>query len=430
MVRFRRGLAAARPCFFVILFLACCALLAAAPVRDLTWTDVAPLRQLLAGHGINEDNLTARLADIRARNLARVVDGDRDHLVYYVLQSKEFTALPPIEPAISAKEFASAGTVPANVRARIRAFTHEGTTSKSTHAKTRSSIFREMMAREPVDLMKEYARAMRFAAPAGKEYQDRGLSTDSTVDAGYVVYLSLSALRQLEPARQIRTALVVGPGFDLAPRTGLVEAGAPQSYQPFAVMDALIASGLSSRDTLRMTSADINPRVTEWIRGVRGAPPTLSLVAGIREQGRIRLTEDYREYFARLGRAIGSEVPLRGLEPGRLGKSIAVAGAVTGAIDAETLDITAERLDARYDLIVVTNVFPYLSDAELLLAMGNIAGMLAPGGVLIHNEPRPALADALHVLGMPLLQSRSGVIARDGDAPPFYDAAWTHRGPF
>jgi hypothetical protein len=99
---------------------------------------------------------------------------------------------------------------------------------------------------------------------------------------------------------------------------------------------------------------------------------------------------------------------------------------VTDALDAETLDITVERLDARYDLVVVTNVFPYLSDAELLLAIGNIAGMLAPGGVVIHNEPRPVLADALLALGMPLLQSRSGVIATVAGRKPLYDAAWMH----
>ena len=61
------------------------------------------------------------------------------------------------------------------------------------------------------------------------------------------------------------------------------------------------------------------------------------------------------------------------VQPGRLGKSIAVARDVTGALDAATLDITVERIDTRYDLIVVTNVFPYLSDAELLLAISNIA---------------------------------------------------------
>ena len=44
---------------------------------------------------------------------------------------------------------------------------------------------------------------MKFAAPAGALYQERGLSTDTTIDAGYAVYLSLAALRRLEPERQI-----------------------------------------------------------------------------------------------------------------------------------------------------------------------------------------------------------------------------------
>ena len=220
--------------------------------------------------------------------------------------------------------------------------------------------------------------------------------------------------------------------MDLAPRTGFVESDEPQCYQPFAVMDALLTTGLARRDTLRVTGADINPRVVEWLTRTRGARPALSLVAGIQDQPErgVRLSEDYREYFATLGRSIGTERKLRGSHPGRLGKSIAVARDVTGALDAATLDITVERIDARYDLIVVTNVFPYLSDAELLLALSNIAAMLNPGGVLIHNEPRPLLADALLALEWPLLQSRSGVVANVVGGKPLYDAAWMHVAGF
>ncbi len=82
------------------------------------------------------------------------------------------------------------------------------------------------------------------------------------------------------------------------------------------------------------------------------------------------------------------------------GKSLTLAPGVTDAIDAATRDITVEHLDARYDLIVVTNVFPYLPDSELLLAISNIARMLNPRGILIHNEPRPVLAEALARLEM------------------------------
>ena len=377
-------------------------------------------------HGIHQSNLRERIAELRQRNRARVVEGDRDHLVYYVLQSIAFTMLPPIEPAASASELMSSGQVPAAVKARIQAFTAAARSGRDYGA--RMAIFRALVARDSIDVEGEYARAMKFAAPAGAAYRARGLSTDTAIDAGYVVYLSLAALRRLEPNRQIRTVLIVGPGFDLAPRTGLIETSPPQSYQPFVVMDALIASGLAKPGAIRVTAADINPRVTEWMTRVRGTRPTLSLSAGIEERGRVRLSDDYREYFASVGRAIGIEEMLR-VQSGRPGKSIAVSHGVSDAIEAATLDITVERLDERYDLIVVTNVFPYLSDAELLLAIGNIAGMLNRAGVLIHNEPRPVLADALLAFRMSLLQSRSGVVANVEGSKPLYDTAFMHEAP-
>jgi SAM-dependent methyltransferase len=426
MLRLRWGLAATRP-HLLVLILACAAIRAAGPVRELSWADIAPpLRQLLARHGIHQENLSKRLGDIRERNRARVGEGDRDHLIYYVLQSTAFTKLPPIEPALSARELAATGKIPATAKARIDAFMSSTKARSSTkEGSARMAIFREMLARERVDLMKEYARAMAFAAPVGAQYQARGLSTDTSIDANYAVYLSLAALRRLEPDRRIRSVLIVGPGIDLAPRTGFVESHEPQSYQPFAVMDALLATGLSQRETLRVTGADINPRVVEWLTRARGTRPMLTIAAGIQETPRVKFSEDYREYFSVLGKAIGSERPMRDGSR-RMGKSLTLAPGVTDAIDAATADITVERLDSRYDLAVVTNVFPYLSDSELLLAMSNIARMLSPGGILIHNEPRPVLAEALALLRMPLLQNRSGVVASVDGSAPLYDAAWMH----
>lgn len=412
---------------FILVALA--AVQAAGPVRETSWNDVpGPVRQMLTSRGVTGENFRAHIAGLRQRNRIRMREGDLDHLVHYVLQSTAFTRLPPIEPAVSAKRFLSSGTVPADAKARIDAFLAAARGGRDRGP--RMAIFRAMLARESADVAAEYARTMQLVAPVGAQYQERGLSTDTAIDAGYVVYLSLSALRRLEPDRRIRTVLIVGPGLDLAPRTGMVEAGAPQSYQPFAVMDALIASGLSTRDTLRVTTADINPRVTEWMMATRGTRPTLALAAGIRERDRVRLSDDYREYFSVLGQSIGSESALRGLELGRPGKSIALAAGITDALDAATVDITIERIDARYDLIVVTNVFLYLSDTDLLLAIGNIASMLVSGGVLIHNEPRPVLADALLALGVPLVQARSGIVANAEGGQPLYDAAWMHQAAF
>ena len=90
-------------------------------------------------------------------------------------------------------------------------------------------------------------------------------------------------------------------------------------------------------------------------------------------------------------------------------------------------DVVTERLTGRsFDLVVATNVFPYFDDEALMLAMGNIAGMLAALGVLLHNEARPALLDVAVALGLPPVQSRHAVIATVRGAPPLGDSIWLH----
>ncbi len=388
---------------FIILL--CASVGAADAAREITWDGIAPaLQPLLARHGFAAENFTSRIKELRQRNLQRVGEGDRDHLIYYALQSRAFTALPPIEPARSAQEFLAAGTVGSEAAARLEAFAAAASTRREYG--TRMAIFRQMLAREKLDLRVEYARAMTFAAPSGAQYQERGLSTDTAVDVGYAVYLALGALRSLDPQRRVRRVLIVGPGMDLAPRTGFVESEPPQSYQPYAVIDALLATGLSDRNVLSITAADINPRVIDWLNRTKDLRPTPNVESAIRKWGRVQLADGYRDYISRLGR------------------TLAQGGAKD--IIAAVADITVEHLDVRYDLVVVTNVFPYLSDPELLLAVANISRMLNQGGILIHNEPRPALADALLALRMPLLQSRSGVIATTDHGTPLYDAVWMH----
>ena len=53
-----------------------------------------------------------------------------------------------------------------------------------------------------------------------------------------------------------------------------------------------------------------------------------------------------------------------------------------------------------------------------MLALTNIAAMLAPGGVFLHNEARPSMHDMTTALGLPVEQSRHAVIATVRGAPP------------
>ena len=373
-------------------------------------------------------------------------DGDLDHLVFYTLQSRHITQLPPIEPALSAKAFTDSRRVPDDVRARIAAFlraaAHEDADARLTYFRTLVTAVWPSPADRPLGLTHEYERAMGFLYqkefiaqrgpdPAGaieSLYHSRGFSTDTAVESGYVVHLGLAVLKAMEPERRVRRVLIVGPGLDLAPRTGFIDSVPPESYQPWAVIDALVGLGLSRLDDLAVIGADINPRVVDHLRREHDAPPLLHLASGLAPARSLTIEAEYREYFARLGDAIGSARQAPGSPDGRPTKIVQVRPAAARALSAERLDIVTERLPGQsFDLVIATNILPYFDDVELTLALANISGMLASGGILLHNEPRPGLREIADATGLPLQQARQAPIAAVPGASPLVDTIFLHR---
>lgn len=441
---------------------------AAGAVRDVTWADL-PVRvqEALAARTIDARGFTGWVKTIRAANETRLRDGNYDHLIHYALQSTRVTALPPIEPAISAKAFVDSKKIPEDARARLVAFAtvlskaSANVPASAAKGDARIAHFRGIAgglrgAALESRLMREYERAMRFlyekefvagrrtgtgdsAAAVAALYQTRGHSSDTEIEAGYAVYAALATLKQLAPSKAVTRVLVVGPGLDLAPRTALLEAADPQSYQPFAVLDALRAlrmtGGAGSGSGVRLDAVDLNPHVASAIeRAVRAPALTLQLTSGIADTERTRFTDDYRAYLASFGRAISDAAGQpASSEPadagGHVRKAIPIAKDVRDAIHASRIDIVTERLvaEAGYDLVVVTNVFPYLSDPELIVAIANIAAVLAPGGALIHNEPRPLLQSTAAYVGLPAVHARSVLIATVPGGTDLYDAIWIHQ---
>jgi SAM-dependent methyltransferase len=434
------------------------------PAKRVTWTDVQPLHARLSARGLTAPSFDAFVDRTVRRNAARVAEGDLDHLVFYLLQSTTFTKFPPIEPALSAKALVDSlsaseraaflqdgqvelSRVPAPVRERAAAFVRA---LDSSSKNPRLTFFRELASGAFPDkagrnaaLSREYLRAMKFlyekefvasrttspAAAVADLYRQRGLSTDTAVEAGYLVHQGLAIVKALEPARQIRRVLIVGPGMDLAPRTALDEAGPPASYQPWAVIDALLSLNLARLGELDVVAADINPRVVAHLDRARSNPPTLTLFTELREGGGVALTPDYKDYFAQLGQTLTDGKPVAvAIEEGHLKKSVAVGAAPARALDAARLDVVTERLNqAPFDLVIATNILPYFDDVELMLAMSNIAARLAPNGVFLHNEPRPLIGEVGPLLGLDFEQSRVVSIATVAGAPPLVDSVWLHR---
>jgi hypothetical protein len=251
------------------------------------------------------------------------------------------------------------------------------------------------------------------------------------VEAGYLVHLGLATIRALDEDRRIRRVLVVGPGLELAPRTGLLEVAPPQSYQPYAILDSLLELGLARLGDVSVLCADVNPRVVDHIQAAKAPDVALTLVSGIGDSATTTLQDDYRRYFDGLGRSIGRTLATPTLPEryrGHLRKSLQIRQEVSRAIDATGVDITRQRLAvAPFDLIVATNVFLYMEDISLTLALASLASMLAPGGVLIHNEARALVVAVAGEQQLPIAHARTAQVAAvRGAAAPLYDSVYVH----
>jgi hypothetical protein len=436
----------------------------AAKVRRIAWNDLAPLHAYLQKHNLAEPTFPAFVDRTHADNARRVREGDLDHLVFYILQSREFTRLAPIEPALSAKtlvdamddrarqaylrgEGAPTTAVPRSAAERIDAFVRVA----DLHGRDeRLRYFRDLVAsiypskpERYEGVRREYLRAMRFvyekefvaqraARPADAVadlYRLRGLSTDTAVEAGYVVFNGLGiAAAGLDPDRRIHRVLIVGPGLDLAPRTALQEDGPPQSYQPWAVLDGLLwLNMVAPGGTVEIVGADINPRVVAHLRRSRENPSQLHLSTELRDGDGVTIHAGFREYFGMLGKRIGNAAGVAERN-GHLTKSVRVFTQSSRFVDGQVLDIVTERIEGKpFDLVIATNILPYFDDVQLGLALTNIAAMLGPGGVFLHNERRPLVGDIAEPLGLPFEHSRHVTIADVRGAAPLFDSVFLHR---
>jgi hypothetical protein len=90
------------------------------------------------------------------------------------------------------------------------------------------------------------------------------------------------------------------------------------------------------------------------------------------------------------------------------------------------MNIATGFADAKYDLIIATNILLYLDDRELLLAMTNIRHMLNPNGVFLHNDARFAVNVFGKACGMPVIRFEN-IDLDPKHTPPITDRYVLHR---
>lgn len=369
-------------------------------------------------------------AEIRAR----LIRGDEDSLVNFLLFGTSFTRRPRVtarmlESTVTG-QVAQARDLPALIGKVIeerigdlirglaspgrnerliflRRFVQErGYTPDTAAGRRRLREYLLQNLRRVLAEQRSYEEALRAARALGNPteefaarsrlYRERGLSLDTSLRPNLAIEESLRALRDQNvlASGSIRRAAIIGPGLDFTDKQEGYDFYPQQSLQPFALIDSLIRLGLADPDRLQVITFDISPRVTAHLtkareRARRGLGYTLQLP----RTPRGNWTPEVIAYWQRFGETIGRSVsPLRvpeGIGPLEL-RAVQVRPEVVRRITPYDLNVVVEHYalppSERFDLVIATNVFVYYDVLDQSLALANIERMLRPGGFLLSNN--------------------------------------------
>ena len=363
--------------------------------------------------------------DVRAR-LAR---GDEDSLVNFWLYGTSFTSRPP---ALGRATSSGAPALDEIVTGRLEDLLDRVTTPgenerlqfarrilAARNADPSTSVGRDAARRLLLDarqrMIDEFAATDRTLASARSSgdgaltaanatiFRDRGLSSDTSILADYSVHVALDTIAQqrtLAPG-SVRRVAVIGPGLDFTNKADGYDYYPQQTIQPFALMNTLRRLGLAAAD-LQVTTFDINARVNEHLKQAasRASSPS-GYVVTLPLDGHEAWTSALLTYWQQWGNAIGDEVAAVA-PPAAAGavktRAVRIPLSVVSSIVPHDLNIVVDRLplrdQARFDLVVATNVLIYYNVFEQALAASNAAAMLRPGGVFVTNTaifPTPPL---------------------------------------
>jgi SAM-dependent methyltransferase len=352
---------------------------------------------------------------------ARVAEGDDDSVVNILLFGSSFTTAPrPSESGLAAL-----ASRPREAMASLQPRIHDFIAAVSSPgADERMQFARDVIDRHGIDPATESGRerlrryledraertsranAARTSAALSDTggqatdsvtlFRDRGLSSDASIFINLAVDRALAALRAegVLRAGSVQRVAVIGPGLDVADKFGGYDFYAPQTIQPFAVIDSLIRLGLAAGAELEVTAFDLNPRVIRHLEAARARARAGGTYRLVLPRGLDRpWPDDLVAGWTRLGDRIGDEaddVP----PPAAVGRvrarSVTVRPTVVLSTFPRDLNIVVQRIEPappdRFDLILTTNLLVYYDVFEQSLAAMNIARMLRPGGIFLTND--------------------------------------------
>jgi hypothetical protein len=263
-------------------------------------------------------------------------------------------------------------------------------------------------------------------------FEDRGVSLDTGIFPDFSLDLTLRDLKQrgvLQEGRVTRVA-VIGPGLDFIDKNeeSAYDYYPQQTLQPFALYDSLVRLDLAKANALSMTIFDISSRVIGHLqraheRAEKGSGYVIQLPRDVARSWPPELVAYWRSLGDQVGNAVAPIQPPEAL-PGLLTRAVSIRPRAVLACKPVSLNIVLERLDspdhsdARFDLIVATNIFVYYNAFEQALALENVGAMLKPGGLLLTNDRLPeAPGSSMRLAGTTIVPfTLPGVNGRDAVA--------------
>jgi len=385
-----------------------------------------------------------RDAEIRAR----LLQGDEDSLVNFLLFGTSFTRRPrvtlqalaqlgrnkdqaPANP--SADAAASLAVVQARADDLARALAAPGENErllvarrlveKKGHQPSNRAQVKEYLLAGVARVLDEqatYAKVLESARLLGnateefiersKLYRHRGLSSDTSLLPNFALEQSLATIkaRGLLAPGSVRRVAIIGPGLDFTDKQDGYDFYPPQTIQPFAIMDTLLRLSLARLEALQLTTFDLSPRVNDHLRRAQQrAQRGLSYVVQLPRDPQATWRPEAIAYWASFGDRIGTSVPPVAVPAGAgevKVRAVRLRPAIVSLVTPADVNIVLQRLDlpagAGFDLIIATNIFVYYDVFEQSLAAANVERMLRPGGFLLSNNALLELPHSrLHSIG-------------------------------
>jgi hypothetical protein len=245
-------------------------------------------------------------------------------------------------------------------------------------------------------------------AERSKLYRERGLSLDTSLppDFGLEEALKEMSARGLLKPGSVKRVGIIGPGLDFTDKQEGYDFYPTQTVQPFAVMDSLLRLKLARAEELQVLTLDLSPRVNDHIErsrraAVQGRGYTIQLPRDPSRGWKPELVA----YWKRFGDQIGSPatpVAVPASLQGTILRAVRVRPEFVRRMRASDVNVVLQREeapeDAKFDLMIATNILVYYDTFEQSLALANVQSMLRPGGFVLSNNA---------VLELPSSQVRS-----------------------